>query len=200
MRGLKRQTGGADGRNNAVGRRRNAPGMEMRRAGLSGRQPTAVSRRPPTAPAPLLSIIHLARALFPTAGAFSLCSLPRSLQWHNSSPARPLTAACAFAHSPPRLLLLAHHLPSRYTAFLLLLRTAAACSLLVYKESKRVNKQTRKREKHAKQPSHAFTRLRVDLSTREVNGQTSKRVNERSTRSNHLTRLLVYESTCLQGK
>ena len=97
MRELKRQTGGADGRSNAVGRRRNAPGMEMRRAGLSGRQPTAVSRRPPTAPAPLLSIIHLARALFPTAGAFSLCSLPRSLQWHNSSSARPSRPR---AHSP----------------------------------------------------------------------------------------------------
>lgn len=54
----------------------------------------------------------------------------------------PLTAARAFAHSPPQLLLLAHHLPSRYTAFLLLLRTAAACSLLVYKESKRVKQET----------------------------------------------------------
>ena len=45
MRGLKRQTGGADGRSNAVGSRRNAPAAEMRRAGLSGRQRTAVSRR-----------------------------------------------------------------------------------------------------------------------------------------------------------
>lgn len=99
-RGLKRQTGGADGRSNAVGSRRNAPAAETRRAELYGRQRATVSRRPPTAPAPLLSIINLARALFPTAGAFSLCSLPRSLQWHNSSPARPLTAACAFAHSP----------------------------------------------------------------------------------------------------
>ena len=88
-RGLKRQTGGADGRSNAVGSRRNAPAAETRRAELYGRQPTAVSRRPPTAPAPLLSIIHLARALFPTAGAFSLCSLPRLLRWSNSSPARP---------------------------------------------------------------------------------------------------------------
>gem|GEM_PF-3484941 len=51
----------------------------------------------------------------------------------------PLTAAHAFAHSPPQLLLLAHHLPSRYTAFLLLLRTAAARSLLVYKGSKQAN-------------------------------------------------------------
>ena len=125
MRGLKRQTGGADGRSNAVGRRRNAPAAERRSAGLSGRQPTAVSRQQPAAPAPLLFIIYLARALFPTAGAFSLCSLPRLLRWSNSSPARPSRPR---AHSPtrPRLLLLAHHLPSRYTAFLLLLRTAAA--------------------------------------------------------------------------
>lgn len=117
----------ADGRSNAVGRRRNVPAAEMPRAGLSGRQRTAVSRRQPASPAPLLSIINLARALFPTAGAFSLCSPPRSLQWHNSSPARPSRPR---AHSPtrPRLLLLAHHLPSRYTAFLLLLRTAAARS------------------------------------------------------------------------
>ena len=97
MRGLKRQTGGADGRSNAVGSRRNAPGMEMRSAGLSGRQRAAVSRRQLAAPAPLLSIIHLARAISPTAGAFSLCSPPRSLQWPNSSPARPLTAARALA-------------------------------------------------------------------------------------------------------
>jgi len=156
MRGLKRQTGGADGRSNAVGRRRNAPGMEMRRAGLSGRQPTAVSRRPPTAPAPLLSIIHLARALFPTAGAFSLCSLPRLPRWPNSSPARPSRPR---AHSPtrPRLLLLAHHLPSRYTALLPLLRTAAACSLLVYKESKPVNERSTR--------SNHLTRLLVYEST-----------------------------------
>ena len=127
MRELKRQTGGADGRSNAVGSRRNAPGMEMRRAGLSGRQPTAVSRRQLAAPAPLLFIIYLARALSPTAGAFSLCSPPRSLQWHNSSPARPLTAA-RIRPLTPQLLLLAHHLPSRYTAFLLLLRTTAARS------------------------------------------------------------------------
>ena len=45
MRGLKRQTGGADGRSNAVGSRRNAPAAERRSAGLSGRQRTAVSRR-----------------------------------------------------------------------------------------------------------------------------------------------------------
>ena len=124
MRGLKRQTGGADGRRNAVGSRRNAPAAEKRSAGLSGRQRAAVSRRQLAAPAPLLSIIHLARALFPTAGAFSLCSPPRSLQGHNSSSARPSRPR---VHSPtrPRLLLLAHHLPSRYTAFLPLLRTAA---------------------------------------------------------------------------
>ena len=124
MRGLKRQTGGADGRSNAVGCRRNAPAAETRRAEFYGRWRAAVSRRQLAAPAPLLSIIHLARALFPTAGAFSLCSLPRSLQWHNSSPARPLTAA-RIRPLTPQLLLLAHHLPSHYTAFLLLLRTAA---------------------------------------------------------------------------
>lgn len=128
----------ADGRSNAVGRRRNVPETETRRAELYGRWRAAVSRRQLAAPAPLLSIIHLARALFPTAGAFSLCSLPRSLQWHNSSPARPLTAA-RIRPLTPQLLLLAHHLPSHYTAFLLLLRTAATCSLLVYKESKQVN-------------------------------------------------------------
>ena len=127
MRGLKRQTGGADGRSNAVGSRRNAPAAERRSAGLSGRQRTAVSRRQLAAPAPLLSIINLARALFPTAGAFSLYSPLRSLQWHNSSPARPLTAA-RIRPLTPQLLLLAHHLPSRYTAFLLLLRTTAARS------------------------------------------------------------------------
>ena len=127
MRGLKRQTGGADGRSNAVGSRRKAPAAERRSAGLSGRQPTAVSRRQLAAPAPLLSIINLARALFPTAGAFSLCSPPCSLQWHNSSPARP-SRPRAFSPTRPLLLLLAHHLPSRYTAFLLLLRTAAARS------------------------------------------------------------------------
>ena len=100
MRGLKRQTGGADGRSNAVCRRRNVLETETRRAELYGRWRSAVSRRQLAAPAPLLSIINLARALFPTAGAFSLCSLPRLLRWPNSSPARPLTAACAFAHSP----------------------------------------------------------------------------------------------------
>ena len=127
MRGAKRQTRGADGRRNTIYSKRNAPAAERRSAGLSGRQPPAVSRRQLAAPAPLLSIINLARALFPTAGAFSLCSPPRSLQWHNSSSARPSRPR---AHSPthPPLLLLAHHLPSRYTAFLLLLRTAAARS------------------------------------------------------------------------
>ena len=127
MRRLKRQTGGADGRSNAVCRRRNVLETETRRAELYGRWRAAVSRRQLAAPAPLLSIINLARALFPTAGAFFLCSPPRSLQGHNSSPARPSRPR---AHSPtrPQLLLLAHHLPSRYTAFLLLLRTAAARS------------------------------------------------------------------------
>lgn len=97
MRGLKRQTGGADGRSNAVGRRRNVLETETRRAELYGRWRAAVSRRKPAAPAPLLSIINLARALSPTAGAFSLCSLPHSLQWHNSSSARPSRPR---AHSP----------------------------------------------------------------------------------------------------
>ena len=87
----------ADGRSNAVGRRRNVPETETRRAELYGRWRAAVSRRQLAAPAPLLSIIHLARALFPTAGAFSLCSLPRSLQWHSSSPTRPSRPR---AHSP----------------------------------------------------------------------------------------------------
>lgn len=101
MRGLKRQTGGADGRSNAVGCRRNAPAAERRSAGLSGRQRTAVSRRQLATPAPLLSIINLARALFPTAGAFSLCSPPRSLQWLNSSPARPsLSRATPTPYAP----------------------------------------------------------------------------------------------------
>lgn len=131
MRELKRQTGGADERSNEVGSRRNAPAAERRSAGLSGRWRTAVSRRQLATPAPLLSIINLARALFPTAGAFSLCSPPRSLQGHNSSSAHPSRPR---AHSPtrPLLLLLAHHLPSRYTAFLPLLRTAAARSVYSY--------------------------------------------------------------------
>ena len=136
MRGLKRQTRDADERSNAVGRRRNAPAAEMRRAELYGRWRAAVSRLHPASPAPLLFIIYLARALFPTAGAFSLCSPPRSLQWHNSSRARPLTATCAPPPTRPRLLLLAHHLPSRYTAFLPLLRTAAARSVYSYLQGK----------------------------------------------------------------
>ena len=127
MRGLKRQTRDADERSNAVGSRRNAPAAERRSAGLSGRWRAAVSRRQLAAPAPLLSIINLARALFPTAGAFSLCSPPRSLQWHNLSPIRPLTAARAFAHLPATSTPCAPS-SSRYTAFLLLLRTAAARS------------------------------------------------------------------------
>ena len=139
MRELKRQTGGADGQSNAVGRRRNVLETETRRAELYSRWRAAVSRRQLATPAPLLSIINLARALSPTAGAFSLCSLPRLLRWSNSSPARP-SRPRASSPTRPQLLLLTHHIPSRYTAFLLLLRTAAACSLLVYKESKRVNK------------------------------------------------------------
>ena len=131
MRGLKRQTGGADGRRNAVGNGRNAPAAEMRSAGLSGHWRAAVSRRQLATLAPLLSIINLARALSSTAGTFSLCSPPRSLQWHNSSPARP-SRPRASSPTRPLLLLLAHHLPSRYTAFLPLLRTAAARSVYSY--------------------------------------------------------------------
>ena len=100
MRGLKRQTGGADGRSNAVGSRRNALGMEMRRAEFYGRWRSAVSHRQLASPAPLLFIIYLARALFPTAGAFSPRSPPHSPQFHDSSSARPLTAARALTHSP----------------------------------------------------------------------------------------------------
>ena len=48
----------------------------------------------------------------------------------------PLTAARAFSHSPPQLLLLAHHLPGRYTAFLPLLRTAAVRSVYSYLQGK----------------------------------------------------------------
>ena len=135
MRGLKRQTGDADERSNAVGSRRNAPAAERRSAGLSGRWRAAVSRRQLAAPAPLLSIINLARALFPTAGAFSLCSPLRSLQWHNLSPIRPLTAARAFAHLPATSTPCAPS-SSRYTAFLPLLRTAAARSVYSYLQGK----------------------------------------------------------------
>ena len=100
MREGKRQIGGADGRSNAVGRRRNTPGTKTRCAGLSGRWRAAVSHRPLAAPAPLLSIIALARALFPTTSAFSLCSLPRSPQFYNSSPARPNTCTNRNASTP----------------------------------------------------------------------------------------------------
>ena len=144
MRGLKRQIGGADGRSNAVGCRRNAPAAEMRRAGLSGRQPTAVSRLQLAAPAPLLSIINLARAISPTAGAFSLCSPPRSLQWHNSSPARPSRPR---AHSPTRP---RNFYSSRTISPVVIPRSCPFCAqlrhaapprgrLLVYKGSKQVN-------------------------------------------------------------
>ena len=136
MRELKRQTGGADGRRNAVGSRRKAEGTEMRSAGLSGRQRTAVSRRQLAAPAPLLSIIHLARAISPTAGAFSLCSPPRSLQWHNSSPARP---------SRPRVRLppLARDFYSLRTIFPAVIpRSCSFCAQLrhaVYSSTRKVN-------------------------------------------------------------
>ena len=125
MRGLKQQTGGADGRSNAVGSRRNAPAAERRSAGLSGRQRTAVSRRQLAAPAPLLSIINLARALFPTAGAFSLYSPPRLLQWHNSSPARP-SRPRAFAHSLATSTLCA---PSSQPLYRVLVPFAHSCGM-----------------------------------------------------------------------
>ena len=171
MRGLKRQTGGADGRSNAVGCRRNALETETRRAELYGRWRAAVSRRQLAAPAPLLSIINLARAIFPTAGTFSLCSPPRSLQWHNSSPARP---SLPRAHSPTHPRNFYSLAPSSQPLYRVLAPFAHNCGT---------------------QPHHEG----VYSSTRKVNGQTSKPVNERSTRSNHLTRLLVYESTGLQG-
>ena len=139
MRGLKRQTGGADGRSNAVCRRRNVLETETRRAELYGRWRSAVSRRQLAAPAPLLSIINLARALFPTAGAFSLCSPPRSLQWHNSSPARPSRPR---APSP-----LARYFYSLRTIFPAVIpRSCSFCAqlrhaafTLIYKGSKRAN-------------------------------------------------------------
>lgn len=136
MRGLKRQTGGADGRSNAVGCRRNAPAAETRRAEFYGRWRAAVSHRQLASPAPLLSIIHLARALFPTAGAFSLCSPPRSLQWHNSSPARP-SRPRASSPTRPLLLLLAHHLPA------VIPRSCSFCAQLrhaVYSSTMKVNR------------------------------------------------------------
>lgn len=112
--------------------RSNAEGAEMHSAGLSGRQRTAVSRRPPTAPAALLSIIDLARALSPAAAHFLFVSRPVR---RNAPHDRPHAVAHSPATSTPRAP------PSRrYTAFLLLLRTAATrISLLVYKGSKRAN-------------------------------------------------------------
>ena len=161
MRGLKRQIGGADGRRNAVGSRRNAPAAERRSAGLSGRQRTAVSRRQLAAPAPLLSIINLARALFPTAGAFSLCSPPRSLQWHNSSPARP-SRPRASSPTRPLLLLFAHHLPA------VIPRSCSFCAQLrhaVYSSTRKVNGQTSKPVNERSTRSKHLTRLLVYAST-----------------------------------
>ena len=172
MRGLKWQTGGADGRSNAVGRRRNVLGTERRSDGLNGRWRAAVSRRQPAALAPLLFIIYLARALSPTAGAFSLCSPLRSLQWHNSSPARPSRPR---AHSPTHPATSTPCTPSSQPSYRVLAPFAHNCGSHLNHEG-------------------------VYLSTRKVNRQTGKPVNERNTRSNHLTRLLVYESTCLQRK
>ena len=139
MRGLKRQTGGADGRRNAVAQQkkragnRNTQGGALRPLACSSFAPTtrrtcasSIYNKPRTSTFPDRRCIF---PLLPTPFASMVQLFART----------PLTATCAFAHSPPRLLLLAHHLPGRYTAFLLLLRTAAACSLLVYKESKRAN-------------------------------------------------------------
>ena len=159
MRGLKRQTGGADGRRNAVGCRRNAPAAERRSAGLSGRQPTAVSRRQLAAPAPLLSIINLARAISPTAGAFSPRSPPHSPQFHDSSSARPLTAARALTHSPatstPRA-------PSPQSLYRVLAPFAHSCGtqrLLL--STREVNGQTSKRVNERSTRSNQLTRLHV---------------------------------------
>ena len=162
MRGLKRQTGGADGRSNAVGRRRNVPETETRRAELYGRWRAAVSRRQLAAPAPLLSIIHLARALFPTAGAFSLCSPPRSLQWHNSSSARPSRPR---THSPthPR------NFYSLRTIFPAVIpRSCSFCAQLrhaVYSSTREVNRQTSKPVNERSTRSNHLTRLLVYEST-----------------------------------
>lgn len=145
MRGLKRQTGGADGRKNAVGRRRNVLGTERRSDGLSDRWRAAVSRRQLAAPAPLLSIIHLARALFPTGGAFSLCSLPRLLRWSNSSPARPSRPRVHSPTHPRDFYSLRTIFPAvipRSCSFYAQLRLASQPRgrLLVYKESKQANR------------------------------------------------------------
>lgn len=162
MRGLKRQTGGADGRRNAVGSRRKAPAAERRSAWLSGRQRTAVSRRQLATPTPLLSIINLARALFPTAGAFSLCSPPRSLQWHNSSPARPSRPR---AHSPthPR-----NFYSSRTISPVVIPRSCPFCAQLrhaVYSSTRKVNGQTSKPVNERSTRSKHLTRLLVYAST-----------------------------------
>ena len=163
MRGLKRQTGGADGRRNAVGNGRNAPAAEMRSAGLSGHWRATVSRRQLAAPAPLLSIINLARALSPTAGAFSLCSPPRSLQGHNSSPARPLTAARIFTHSPATS---TPCTPSSQSLYRVLAPSAHSCGtqhLLL--STREVNGQTSKPVNERSTRSNQLTRLLVYEST-----------------------------------
>ena len=163
MRGLKRQIGGADGRSNAVGSRRNAPAAEMPRAGLSGRQRTAVSRQQPASPAPLLSIINLARALFPTAGAFSLCSPPRSLQWHNSSSAHPSRPR---AHSPLAPATSTPCAPSSQPLYRVLAPFAHSCGtqrLLL--STREVNGQTSKPVNERSTRSNHLTRLLVYEST-----------------------------------
>ena len=145
MRELKRQTGGADGRSNAVGSKRNAPETETRRAEFYGRWRAAVSHRQLASPAPLLFIIYLARALFPTGGAFSLCSLPRLLRWSNSSPARPSRPRVHSPTHPRDFYSLRTIFPAvipRSCSFYAQLRLASQPRgrLLVYKESKQANR------------------------------------------------------------
>ena len=159
MRGLKLHIGGADGRSNAVDSRRNAEGTETRRAELSGHQRTAVSRRQLAAPAPLLSIINLARALFPTTGAFFLCSPPRLLRWSNSSPARPLTATRIFTHSPATS---TPYAPSSQPLYRVLAPFAHSCGTQRLLLSTRdVNGQTSKPVNERSTRSNHLTRLLV---------------------------------------
>ena len=142
--------------------RSNAEGAEMHSAGLSGRQRTAVSRRPPTAPAALLSIIDLARALSPTAAHFLFVPQPiRRNAPHN----RPQAPSLPRAHSPtrPQLLLLAHRLPAvipRSCSFCAQLRHAS-----VYLSTREVNGQTSKPVNERSTRSNHLTRLLVYEST-----------------------------------
>ena len=167
MRGLKRQTGGADGRSNAVGSRRNAPAAETRRAEFYGRWRSAVSHRQLASPAPLLFIIYLARALFPTAGAFSPRSPPHSPQFHDSSSARPLTAARALTHSPATSTPCA---PSSQPLYRVLAPFAHSCGtqrLLL--STRKVNGQTSKPVNERSTRSNHLTRLLVYKGRKRAN-------------------------------